>query len=45
MKKIIFTGGAGRFANVFRSIKNRYKIEYPKIDFAFFASNLFFLNL
>ena len=29
MKKIIFTGGAGRFANVFRSIKNRYKIEYP----------------
>jgi len=29
MKKIIFTGGTGRFANVFRSIKNRYKIEYP----------------
>ena len=24
-------------------IKNRYKIEYPKIVLAFFASNLFFL--
>tara|TARA_B100000676_G_C17878277_1_gene732479 strand:+ start:177 stop:887 length:711 start_codon:yes stop_codon:yes gene_type:complete len=29
MKKIVFTGGAGRFANVFKSIKSRYKIEYP----------------
>ena len=29
MKKIVFTGGTGRFANVFKSIKNRYKIEYP----------------
>ena len=29
MKKIVFTGGTGRFAKVFKSIKNRYKIEYP----------------
>ena len=29
MKKIVFTGGTGRFVNVFKSIKNRYKIEYP----------------
>ena len=26
------------------NIKNRYKIEYPNIDFAFFELNLFFLN-
>ena len=29
MKKIIFTGGNGRFGNVFRSYKNNYKIYYP----------------
>ena len=29
MKKIVFTGGAGRFANVFKSIKHKFKIEYP----------------
>ena len=28
-----------------RYIKNKYKIEYPKIVFAFFELNLFFLNL
>ena len=27
------------------NIKNKYKIEYPNIDFAFFALNLFFLKL
>ena len=25
--------------------KNKYKIEYPNIDFAFFGLNLFFLKL
>ena len=30
MKKIIFTGGNGRFAKVFKKIKNNYKIFYPK---------------
>ena len=29
MKKIVFTGGTGRFVNVFKSIKNKYNIEYP----------------
>ena len=29
MKKIVFTGGAGRFANVFKSIKHKFKIDYP----------------
>jgi len=29
MKKIVFTGGTGRFANVFKLIKNKYNIEYP----------------
>ena len=29
MKKILFTGGTGRFANVFKLIKNKYNIEYP----------------
>ena len=29
MKKIVFTGGSGRFAMVFKRIKNKYKIEYP----------------
>ncbi len=30
MKRIIFTGGGGRFAKVFKKIKNRYRIFYPK---------------
>tara|TARA_B100000963_G_scaffold57017_1_gene45066 strand:- start:2112 stop:2822 length:711 start_codon:yes stop_codon:yes gene_type:complete len=29
MKKIIFTGGTGRFAKIFRNIKHNYKIKYP----------------
>ena len=29
MKKILFTGGSGRFAKVFRLVKNKYRIEYP----------------
>ena len=29
MKKIVFTGGSGRFAMVFKKIKHKYKIEYP----------------
>ena len=32
MKKIIFTGGTGRFARIFRSFKHRFKISYPKRD-------------
>jgi len=29
MKKIIFTGGTGRFGNVFKKIQHKYKIYYP----------------
>ena len=29
MKKIVFTGGSGRFAKEFKKIKHRYKINYP----------------
>ena len=29
MKKILFTGGSGRFAKVFKLVKNKYQIEYP----------------
>ena len=29
MKKIIFTGGSGRFATIFRLVKHKYQIEYP----------------
>ena len=29
MKKIVFTGGSGRFAEVFKKIKHKYKILYP----------------
>jgi len=29
MKKILFTGGSGRFAKIFRLIKHNYKIDYP----------------
>ena len=29
MKKIVFTGGSGRFAQIFKSIKNKYKIKFP----------------
>tara|TARA_B100000242_G_C43006832_1_gene467941 strand:- start:46 stop:753 length:708 start_codon:yes stop_codon:yes gene_type:complete len=28
-KKIIFTGGTGRFANEFKRVKNNYKVFYP----------------
>tara|TARA_Y100000992_G_C21237901_1_gene479141 strand:+ start:531 stop:1241 length:711 start_codon:yes stop_codon:yes gene_type:complete len=29
MKKIVFTGGSGRFASEFKKIKSKYKIYYP----------------
>ena len=29
MKKIVFTGGSGRFAEVFKKVKHKYKIFYP----------------
>ena len=29
MKKILFTGGTGRFAKIFKLIKNNYLIDYP----------------
>ena len=29
MKKIIFTGGTGRFAKVFKNFKTNYKVFYP----------------
>jgi len=29
MKKIVFTGGSGRFGEIFKKTKNRYKIYYP----------------
>ena len=29
MKKILFTGGSGRFAEVFKKVKHKYHIEYP----------------
>ena len=29
MKKIVFTGGSGRFAQIFKSIKHKYKIKFP----------------
>ena len=29
LKKIIFTGGSGRFGKVFKSKKNKFKIFYP----------------
>lgn len=30
MKKIVFTGGSGRFGNVFKKINTRYKIYFPE---------------
>ena len=47
MKKIVFTGGAGRFANVFKSIKHKFKIEYPskaKLNIEKFDSIKKYLN-
>ena len=47
MKKIVFTGGAGRFANVFKSIKHKFKIEYPpkaKLNIEKFDSIKRYLN-
>jgi len=29
MKKIVFTGGSGRFAKVFKKVKHKYEIEFP----------------
>ena len=29
MKKIIFTGGSGRFGEVFKKTKNKFRIFYP----------------
>ena len=29
MKKILFTGGSGRFAKVFKKVKHKYHIKYP----------------
>ena len=29
MKKIIFTGGSGRFGSVFKKLKTNYKIFFP----------------
>ena len=29
MKKIVFTGGSGRFAGVFKKLSHKYSIEYP----------------
>ena len=30
MKKILFTGGSGRFAKIFKLKKNNFSIDYPK---------------
>ena len=29
MKKIVFTGGTGRFAKIFKLVKHKYQIKYP----------------
>lgn len=47
MKKIVFSGGSGRFANEFKKIRNRYKIYYPdkkKLDITNLDSIKKFLN-
>ena len=47
MKKIVFTGGSGRFAKVFKKLKHRYKIEYPskkQLNIENFNSVLKYLN-
>ena len=47
MKKIVFTGGAGRFANVFKSIKHKFKIDYQskaKLNIEKFDSIKKYLN-
>jgi len=47
MKRILFTGGSGRFAKVFKSIKHNYKIDYPskkKLDIENFQSILRYLS-
>tara|TARA_B100001115_G_C15729857_1_gene355432 strand:+ start:153 stop:860 length:708 start_codon:yes stop_codon:yes gene_type:complete len=47
MKKIVFTGGSGRFAKVFKKVKNKYKIEYPSkknLDIENFNSVLKYLD-
>ena len=36
LKKIVMTGGSGRFAQIFKKIKNKEKIFYPsKKNFEF----------
>ena len=30
LKKIVFTGGTGRFAQEFKNIKTNYKVYFPK---------------
>ena len=47
MKKIVFTGGSGRFAKVFRLVKHKYQIEYPsktKLNIENFNSILRYLK-
>tara|TARA_B100000029_G_scaffold390422_1_gene387217 strand:- start:811 stop:1521 length:711 start_codon:yes stop_codon:yes gene_type:complete len=47
MKKIVFTGGSGRFAKIFRLIKHKYQIEYPsktKLNIENFNSILKYLT-
>ena len=47
MKKIIFTGGSGRFAKIFRLVKHKYQIEYPsktKLNIENFNSVLKYLT-
>ena len=29
MKKILFTGGSGRFAKVFKQLQHKFEIDYP----------------
>ena len=30
MKKIVFTGGSGRFGSVFKKVNTKYKIYFPE---------------
>ena len=47
MKKILFTGGSGRFAKEFRKLNHRYKIDYPskkQLNIENFNSILKYIN-
>ena len=47
MKKIVFTGGSGRFARAFKKVKHKYRIEYPskkQLNIEDFESILNYLN-